>query len=91
MMSSKETKNKSRLYLSALLTLTATALLSTVTITVNDVFAQSDSEEDSTGNSDNVVDNGNAGQGGSGDGELLEWCRLTSDRGTVVYGFAESS
>ncbi len=66
-MSSKETKNKSRLYLSALLMLTATALLSTVMTTDNDVFAQSDSEEDSNGNSDNVVDNGNAGEGGNGD------------------------
>ena len=66
-MSSKETKNKSRLYLSALLMLTATALLSTVTITGNDVFAQSDSEEDSNGNSDNIVDNDNAGEGGNGD------------------------
>ncbi len=47
--------------------LTATALLSTVTITGNDVFAQSDSEEDSNSNSDNVVANDNAGEGGNGD------------------------
>jgi hypothetical protein len=59
-MSSKETKNKSRLYLSALLLLAATAVLSTVTPTGNNVFAQDDSEENSNGNSGNVEDNGNA-------------------------------
>jgi hypothetical protein len=58
-MSSKETKNKSRLYLSALAMLAVTAVLSTVTTTGNNVFAQSDSEVDSNGNSDNVSDNGN--------------------------------
>ena len=66
-MSSKETKNKSRLYLSALIMLAATAVLSTVTMTGINVFAQNDSEKDSNGNSDNVVDNGNAGEGGNGD------------------------
>ena len=66
-MSSKETKNQNRLYLSALVMLAATAVLSTVTTTGNNVFAQSDSEEDSNGNSDNVADNGNAGEGGNGD------------------------
>lgn len=66
-MSSKETKNKSRLYLSALAMLAATAVLSTVTTTGNNVFAQSNSEDDSNGNSDNVSDNGNAGEGGNGD------------------------
>lgn len=60
MMSSKETKNQTRLYLSALLMLAATAVLSTVTTSGNNVFAQSDSEEDSNGNSDNVADNGNS-------------------------------
>ena len=46
----------------------ATAVLSTLTTTGNNVFAQSDSEEDSNGNSDNVADNGNAGEkGGNGD------------------------
>ncbi len=64
-MSSKEAKNKSRLYLSALAMLAATAVLSTVTTTGNNVFAQDDS--DSNGNSDNVADNGNAGEGGNGD------------------------
>ena len=66
-MSSKETKSQSRLYLTALLMLAATALLSTVTTAGNNVFAQDDSEENSNGNSDNVVDNGNAGEGGNGD------------------------
>jgi hypothetical protein len=58
-MSSKETKNKSRLCLSALLLLAATAVLSTVTTTGNNVFAQDDSEENGNGNSDNEADNGN--------------------------------
>ena len=65
-MSSKETKNQNRLYLPVLVMLAATAVLSTVTTTGNYVFAQSDSEEDSNGNSDNVADNGNAGEGGNG-------------------------
>ena len=66
-MSSKETKNKSKLYLSALLMLAATAVLSTVTSTGNNVFAQDNSDDESHGNSDNVVDNGNAGEGDNGD------------------------
>ena len=65
--SSKETKSQSRLYLTALLMLAATALLSTVTTAGNNVFAQDDSEENSNRNSDNVVDNGNAGEGGNCD------------------------
>ena len=47
--------------------LVATAVLSTVTTAGNNVFAQNNSEENSNGNSDNVVDNGNAGEGGNGD------------------------
>jgi hypothetical protein len=65
-MSFKETKNMSRLYLSALAMLAVTAVLSTVTTTGINVFAQDDSDS-SNGNSDNVADNGNAGEGGNGD------------------------
>jgi hypothetical protein len=65
-MSFKETKNMSRLYLSALVMLAVTAVLSTVTTTGINVIAQDDSDS-SNGNSDNVADNGNAGEGGNGD------------------------
>ena len=80
-MSSMETKNKSRLYLSALLLLAATAVLSTVTPTGNNVFAQDDSEEDSNGNSGNVEDNGNDDNpGGMGNCDSGDDCETQPDR-----------
>jgi hypothetical protein len=79
-MSSKETKNKSRLSLSALLLLAATAVLSTVTTTGNNVFAQDDSEENSNGNSGNVEDNGNDGVGGMGNCDSGDDCEPQPDR-----------
>ena len=59
-MSSKETKNKSRLYLSALMLLAATAVLSTVTSTGNNVFAQDNSDDESHSNSNNVANSNDA-------------------------------